>query len=74
MRIGVLRRAFDISYKETLLPTGTDGSGEGSRFKEHSLAIYPIGTVPILRDSGWLTASGKALVLYDTLSIVEYVA
>ena len=39
MRIGVLLRAFDISYKETLLPFGTDGIGEGSRFKEQSLAI-----------------------------------
>lgn len=74
MRIGVLLRAFDISYKETLLPFGTDGIGEGSRFKEQSLAISPTGTVPILRDSGCLTASGEALVLYDTLSIVEYVA
>ena len=33
MRIGVLLRAFDISYKETLLPFGTDGIGEGSRLK-----------------------------------------
>ena len=39
MRIGVLLRAFDISYKETLLPFGTYGIGEGSRFKEQSLAI-----------------------------------
>ena len=56
------------------MPFGTDGIGEGSRLKEQSLAISPTGTVPILRDSGCLTASGEALVLYGTLSIVEYVA
>ena len=74
MRIGVLLCAYHISYKENLLPSGTDGIGEGSRFKEHSLAISPIGTVPLLRGSGCLTASGEALVLHDTLSILEYVA
>ena len=74
MRNGVLLRTSEISYKETLLPFGTDGIGEGSRFKEHSLAISPTGAVPLLRDSGCLTASAEALVLYSTLSIVEYVA
>ena len=74
MRIGVLLRAFDISCKEALLPFGTDGIGEGGHFKEHSLAMSPTGIVPILRDSGCLTASGEALVLYDTLFVVEYVA
>ena len=58
---------------ETLLPFENYRIRAGSRFKEQSVPISATGTLPILRDSICVTASGETMSLYKALSIVENV-
>lgn len=72
MRAGVLLRAFVPDFTETLLHF--DGFGPDAAFKKSAAALSPTATVPILVDRNKTDATGKPLVIWDTLAITEYVA
>src|SRR6056300_1669150 len=72
MRAGVLFRAFVPEFKEHLIHF--DGFDDASNFKTEMRKISPTATVPALRDNSEITHDGTPLIVWDTLSIVEYIA
>jgi len=72
MRAGVLLRAFVPEFKEHVIHF--DGFDDASNFKTEMRKISPTATVPALRDTTKVTQDGTPLVVWDTLSIAEYIA
>lgn len=72
MRAGVLFSAFMPEFKEHLIHF--DGFDDASNFKTEMRKISPTATVPALRDNSEVTHGGTPLVVWETLSIVEYIA
>lgn len=72
MRAGVLLRAFEIDVYERFIRF--DSFAPGSAFKRQVAEFSPAGSVPFLVDDTVTDASGKPLVIWDTLAIIEYLA
>ena len=72
MRAGVLLRAFEIDVYERFIRF--DSFAPGSAFKRQVAEFSPTGSVPFLVDDTVTDASGKPLVIWDTLAIIEYLA
>ena len=72
MRVGVLLRAFEIDVYERFIRF--DSFAPGSAFKRQVAEFSPAGSVPFLVDDTVTDASGKPLVIWDTLAIIEYLA
>ncbi len=72
MRAGVLLRAFEIDVDERLIRF--DSFAPGSAFKRQVAEFSPADSVPFLIDDAVTDASGKPLVIWDTLAIIEYLA
>ena len=72
MRAGVLLRAFCIVHDEILIRF--DGFDANSTFKSEVKQIGATGTVPFLVDTSVHDRHDRALIITDTLSIVEYIA
>lgn len=64
MRPWVLLRQAGIPFEEVLVRF--DGFDAGSQFKQALAGLTPTGKVPVLQDD--------ALLIWDTLAIVEYLA
>ena len=72
MRAGVLLRAFEIDVQEKFIRF--DSFAPGSAFKRQVAEFSPAGSVPFIIDDAATDASGKPLVIWDTLAIIEYLA
>jgi glutathione S-transferase len=72
MRAGVLLRAFEIDVYERFIRF--DSFAPGSALKRQVAEFSPAGSVPFLVDDTVTDASGKPLVIWDTLAIIEYLA
>ncbi len=72
MRAGVLLRAFVPDFRERMVHfVGFDAT---SQFKAEMREISPTATVPALCDHARTDSTGRPLVVWDTLAIVEYIA
>lgn len=72
MRAGVLLRAFVPDFRERMVHF--DGFDATSQFKAEMRDISPTATVPALCDHARTDSTGRPLVVWDTLAIVEYIA
>lgn len=68
MRAGVLLRQAGIAHQEILVRF--DSFDANSQFRQSLAGLSPTGKVPVLTDS----EPGNGLVVWDTLSIAEYLA
>ena len=72
MRPWVLMKQAGIPFNERLVRF--DSFAPDSTFKQALSGISPTGKVPALIDDGQVGATGEPLVVWDTLSIAEYLA
>jgi glutathione S-transferase len=72
MRPWVLMKQAGIAFDERLVRF--DSFAPHSTFKQSLSGISPTGKVPALIDDAHTTADGKALAVWDTLAIAEYLA
>ena len=72
MRPWVLMKQACIPFNERLIRF--DSFAPDSTFKQALSGISPTGKVPALIDDGQTGATGEPLVVWDTLSIAEYLA
>ena len=72
MRPWVLMRELALPFEEVVWRF--DSFAADSAFKRAALAVNPVGKVPALIDAAVLDQSGQALVVWDSLAIVEHLA
>lgn len=72
MRPWVLMKQAGIPFDERLVRF--DSFAPHSTFKQSLSGISPTGKVPALIDDAHTTTDGKALAVWDTLAIAEYLA
>ena len=72
MRPWVLMRELGISFEEKLLEF--DDMQSNSLFKQAVAQVSPVGRVPVLIDSACQSTQAQALVVWDSLAIIEYLA
>lgn len=72
MRPWVLMTQLGLAFEE--VNWRFDSFEPGSAFKQAALALNPVGKVPVLVDTQVRDDSGEALVVWDSLAMVEYLA